>query len=427
MTDEHPPGWMSTTLGESATRIRNGIFAARPNDDGRGTPILRISAVRDGRVRVDDVKYVQEIDRTRVDDFTVDQGDLLLTRYNGSRHLVGICGLVPAHEGPILHPDKLIRVVLPSAIDSRFVAYQLESAKTRRFLEPRIRTTAGQSGISGADVKAIPLVLPPIEEQRRIVDILEGHVSRLEAADQRLRDVAVRAVAFGRSRLDALTESFAARHVPLADLVHGVEAGRSFGSSARPAGPDEWGIIKVSAMTWGEFRSSENKLVTEVDRIDRRYEIKPNDILVSRANTTEYVGAPVLVRDTRPRLLLSDKSLRLIPRQDCLPDYIVRVLSAPRARRQMSLRATGTKDSMRNISQSVLLSIEVPWVDLDDQAELIAVASDVDLYVNRARRGAADGLVRSGLLRGALLQAAFSDRLSGAAIDTEIIEELASV
>ncbi|TFV54440.1 hypothetical protein E4P41_18885 [Geodermatophilus sp. DF01-2] len=65
------------------------------------------------------------------------------------------------------------------------------------------------------------------------------------------------------------------------------------------------------------------------DRVDPRFEIAPGDVLVSRANTTAYVGAPVLVRATPQRRLLSDKSLRLAPRSDVNREWLVTELSAP--------------------------------------------------------------------------------------------------
>ena len=178
-----PPGWTGTTLGEVAHSIRNGLFASRPTDTSPGVPMLRISAVRDGRVELGGAKFVSNVDDEKISKFSITAGDLLLTRYNGSRRLVGISGIVGPHVGPVLHPDKLIRIRLNAGVaDSRFVNMQLASPAARAFLEPRIRTTAGQSGISGADVRSIPLVLPGLLEQRRIVEILEDHFSHLDAA-----------------------------------------------------------------------------------------------------------------------------------------------------------------------------------------------------------------------------------------------------
>lgn len=144
---------------------------------------------------------------------------------------------------------------------------------------------------------------------------------------------------------------------------------------------------------------------------------------MSRANTSEYVGASVLVGDVRPRLLLSDKSLRLVPKPGVRPDWLHEVLQSRGVRRQMSALATGTKDSMRNISQQALLSIEVPDTPESGQG---AVVEECRRASDAARSLRADLNVaqrRAASLRQALLAAAFSGRLTDASSDTEAIEE----
>ncbi|MEV0974474.1 restriction endonuclease subunit S [Microtetraspora glauca] len=165
----------------------------------------------------------------------------------------------------------------------------------------------------------------------------------------------------------------------LGDLLLRIEAGKSFTCEPRPAEDDEWGIVKVSAMTWGTFRESENKAVPAYREINPAYEIRPGDILVSRANTEEYVGAPVLVGDCRPRLLLSDKSLRLVPSSELNRSWLLHVLKSPTVRKAISARATGTKDSMRNISQQALSEIEVLVPPADEQQR---TAEDLESYLS---------------------------------------------
>jgi len=199
-----PRGWEVRSLGEVAHTVRNGVFASRPTETPPGVAMLRISAVRDGRIDLSGARFVDDLDDATIAKFSIAPGDLLLTRYNGSRRLVGISGIVGPHVGPVLHPDKLIRVRVDAAIaDSRFVNYQLTGPAARAFLEPRIRTTAGQSGVSGSDVRSIPLALPSLTEQRRIVEILEDHLSRLDAAQQQLRVAAARSL---RLRTSVLAE-----------------------------------------------------------------------------------------------------------------------------------------------------------------------------------------------------------------------------
>lgn len=167
--------------------------------------------------------------------------------------------------------------------------------------------------------------------------------------------------------------------VRLGDILLSIEAGKSFTCDPRPAGSDEWGIIKVSAMTWGRFDATQNKAVPADKDVDPRYEIRSGDLLVSRANTEAYVGAPVLVDECRPRLLLSDKSMRLDPASMINKRWLLHILSSPIVRRQVSAKSSGTKAAMRNISQQALKDIVIPLPPADEQRRIAdAVGRELD-------------------------------------------------
>ena len=109
-------------------------------------------------------------------------------------------------------------------------------------------------------------------------------------------------------------------------------------------------------MSWGRFLQDENKAIPAECHIDPKNEIRAGDLLISRANTADLVGATVLVDNTRPHLLLSDKSLRLVIRMGVDKSWLNIVLRSPSVRRQFADRATGTSDSMRNLSQPKILA-----------------------------------------------------------------------
>lgn len=278
-------------------------------------------------------------------------------------------------------------------INARFLKYALDQADYRPYVTGTTRLKLTKSAMT-----QIPLPLPPLPEQRRIADAIEEQLSRLDAATSTFRVLRLRLDALERSVLmHALAEGEERR---LGDLLEGIEAGRSFGGAGGPAGPEEWGVIRVSAMTWGDFEPDRNKMVPAEDA-DARWEIRQGDLLLSRANTTDYVGAAVLVRETRPRLLLSDKSLRLLVKPDVDKSWLLRALSAPQSRRQISAVATGTSDSMRNVSQEKLRAITLRVPPSDRQATIAQrIESELQRIVdlrkalNAAERGAS-GLRRS--------------------------------
>ncbi|NYD85750.1 restriction endonuclease subunit S [Cellulomonas oligotrophica] len=303
------------------------------------------------------------------------------------------------------------------AVDLRYLEHYLNWFDYRGFANGTTRLKLTQ-----AAMKRIPVMLPEIEEQRQIVDILEDHLSRLDAANAYLDAAQRRVTSLEKSILREGIECTPDR-VALGRLIARVEAGRSFGGSAPPADPSEWGVVKVSAMTWGEFRQGENKAVP-AERADPRFEIKQGDLLVSRANTSAYVGASVLVGETRRRLLLSDKSLRLVPHPGVDAEWLHLALSAPSARKQISDHATGTKDSMRNISQASLLAVEVPNISLDEQLAQVKHVRAAQSAVNRLSSEVRTSAARTQTARRSLLAAAFSGRLTGRSSDLDHTGEL---
>jgi type I restriction enzyme S subunit len=87
--------------------------------------------------------------------------------------------------------------------------------------------------------------------------------------------------------------------------------------------------------------------------------VKPNDLLFSRANTSELVGAVAYVSDCPPNLLLPDKLWRFVWKNpDTIhPLFIWFLFQSGPARREIGNRATGTSGSMKSISKAKLNGI----------------------------------------------------------------------
>jgi type I restriction enzyme S subunit len=172
---ELPEGWVWAKLDQLLSFLRNGI-SKKPNAES-GTPILRISAVRPMSVNTEDVRFLDS-EPNEFADYVLSPGDLLFTRYNGNPKLAGVCGVVRSLPRKTVHPDKLIRAkIIPFSSLPTFLEIVLNVGYSRIFLASRVRTTAGQAGISGSDVRSIPLPLPPLVEQKHIVEEVERCLS----------------------------------------------------------------------------------------------------------------------------------------------------------------------------------------------------------------------------------------------------------
>ena len=173
-----PEDWTWASLDQLLSLLRNGI-SAKPDAES-GLPILRISAVRPLSVNLAETRYLNA-DASDYSDYALRAGDLLFTRYNGNPELVGVCGVVPPLTSPFVHPDKLIRCkLLSSGAFPDFVAIMANVGPSRDYLAKRVRTTAGQAGISGGDLKGLPIPLAPLAEQTRIVAEVARRLSVVE-------------------------------------------------------------------------------------------------------------------------------------------------------------------------------------------------------------------------------------------------------
>lgn len=187
--------WLETSLGAVITEMRNGI-SNKPDENPLGYKILRISAVRPFLLDTSDHRIIS-LDKETISLYSLQKGDILFTRYNGSFEFVGACAVFLEDQETFVYPDKLIRVrtdetkVLP-----QFLALTCSSKPSRKQIEGFIKSSAGQKGVSGKDLKTVKLALPSIAEQSEIVrrveklfafaDRLEERLSQAQEAVQKL-------------------------------------------------------------------------------------------------------------------------------------------------------------------------------------------------------------------------------------------------
>ncbi|WP_416676933.1 restriction endonuclease subunit S [Egbenema bharatensis] len=176
-----PDTWEWVSLDQLLYSLRNGL-ARKPADELPGIPILRISAVRAMEVNIDDVRFYRPDSSEEIDSYLIEAGDILFTRYNGNQHFVGVCGLVSERVDKLLYPDKLIRgrLVNKDLCLPKFLEIVCNVGVSRAHIEQHIKTSAGQHGIAGSDLKSTPIPLPPVAEQKAIVEIVGNQFSALK-------------------------------------------------------------------------------------------------------------------------------------------------------------------------------------------------------------------------------------------------------
>ncbi len=166
------------------------------------------------------------------------------------------------------------------------------------------------------------------------------------------------------------------RWVLLEELLADSESGWSPKCDAEPRRNGEWGVLKVSAVTWGVFKPEENKRLPSSLESRPECEVKPGDFMLSRANTAELVARSVIAPDDCPeKLLMSDKIVRLKFLDDKLKPWVNLVNNSDLARAYYKARATGTSDSMRNVSRQVIHELPIPLPPIQVQERVLQTLS----------------------------------------------------
>ncbi|MEA3277243.1 MAG: restriction endonuclease subunit S [Pseudomonadota bacterium] len=150
-------------------------------------------------------------------------------------------------------------------------------------------------------------------------------------------------------------------------------AGWSLRAENRPASDGEWGVLKVSAVSWGEFRSFENKALPTSLAPRPQYEVMQGDFLLSRANTADLVARSVVVGTTPSRLMMSDKIIRL-HLDSSLVDirYLNLFNNSSFARAYYAKEAGGTSSSMKNVSRKQIALLPVALPPRPEQSRIVA-------------------------------------------------------
>lgn len=369
-----------------------------------GPRVVRLQNIGDGRF-VDEKAHISEEHFESLRAHEVMAGDLLVASLG--EVLPRAC-LAPASLGPAIVKADCIRVRLSDEVDPRWVLYSMQRPEVRRWADEH-RHGVGRPRLGLRVIRQIPVPLPPIEEQLRIVDLLEDHLSRLDAADAYL-DAAQRRETFLHNQL--LESELAAvdvNQVPLAELLTiGLANGRSV-----PTQQGGFPVLRLTALRDGRIDLAERKSgAWTADEADR-FLVQHGDFLISRGNgSLRLVGRGGLVVDQPDPVAFPDTLIRARPDANRITsEFLALVWNAPGVRRQIE-KAAKTTAGIYKVNQKDLNAVSVPAPSVEDQHRVVAAVSESRDALAKLAAEMDRGVRRSAALRRSLLAAAFSGRLT---------------
>ena len=292
------------------------------------------------------------------------------------------------------------KILVPrKGVDPKYAYYQLLSIEL---------PTKGYARHFG-ELSKRSFVLPPLDEQRRIVALLDAATARVTE----LRELGLRHSKLETEMQSAIVESLLAPQRGwdtrlLNEWCSEIGTG-PFGSLVHKADYVETGIPLVNPMNMkeGQIVESDIKRVSPSKAVElNRYILKTGDIVLGRRGE---MGRCAVVRSEHDGWICGTGSFFLRPNEDCSPDLLALWLSSRQGRSALCSISSGT--TMDNLGNRELGLLQVAFPDRPTQDDVVSRASALEGLVSEMQIQQHDRSLLLESLQQSILEAAFAGAL----------------
>ncbi len=299
-------------------------------------------------------------------------------------------------------------------VERRFLGHYLNAVDYRGLANGTTRLKLTQ-----AAMKRIPVPVPPLDEQCRIIDLLEDHLSRLDAADAYLDTTRRRLDAMERSALAGCREGDL---WPLAKVTQ-IQGGIQKQQKRRPL-DNAFPFLRVANVTPRGLDLADVHQVELFQGELSRLRLLRGDLLVVEGNgSASQIGRAALWDGSIDDCVHQNHLIRVRPLDGLLPEYLEAVWNSPQNRAALTDIASSSS-GLHTLSVSKLKLLSIPVPSPDRQRDLVAAVSEIRSARARLGSALAEASPRSAALRRSLLAAAFSGRLTERAPDVSHLGEM---
>jgi type I restriction enzyme S subunit len=325
-----------------------------------------------------------------------------------------------------------ITVLRPkTGTNARYLRYIVQSEMFRQLGVGAMTGAGGLKRVPDDFTRDFKTVWPGTLDQERIANFLDDKTARIDAliaekerlllALEEWQAAELTRLCFGQ---ETATEGTGNRWIPalpigwrlvrLKHLVSGIEQGWSPECEARLAGEDEWAVLKAGAANGGVFRESEHKTLPGHLEPILDLEVKPGDVLATRASgTADYVGSVAFVYSTRPKLMLSDKNFRFKFNKTppLLPELLAWMCNTRPLREQILQFVGGAEGLAKNIGSGNFREIWLAVPPMKEQPRIIILLKERREQLEKLKHHLDEHIARLREYRSSLISAAVTGEL----------------
>lgn len=218
-------------------------------------------------------------------------------------------------------------------------------------------------------LKGVQIFYPDTRVQNDVVKILDKVSSIVDARRRELQ------------KLDELIKSrfiemfgIINEEVPLSYYIASLNAGKSLASEEESTNK----VLKTGAVTYDYFDATQTKNLPRDYEPQENHRVNAGDVIISRMNTAELVGAAAYVWNVPEHIYLPDRLWKAEIKGTANPIFLWQVLIQSSTKENIRRIASGTSGSMKNISKLGLIEIRVVKAPIELQNQFAAFVQQVD-------------------------------------------------
>lgn len=407
MTDL-PGHWRRESLADLAA---DGVFVdgdwveSKDQDPAGSVRLTQLADVGVATFRDRSDRWMREDQARALGCTRLRPGDILIARMPDP---IGRACLVPDNIGAAVTAVDvaILRLTRPD-VDARYVMWAINGPA---FYQSVVALESGttRKRISRRNLSQLQLPVPPLEEQRRIIDLLEDHLSRLDAADAALGAAKRRLVALEQTILAGIY----ARGVPeplgeLAEIQGGIQK-----QPKRTPIDNAFPFLRVANVTSAGLDLGDVHSIELFPGELEKLRLRPGDLLVVEGNgSASQIGRAAIWDGSIEDCVHQNHLIRVRASETVSPTYLEAVWNSPQNRRELTELASSTS-GLHTLSVSKLKRLKIPLLPPDEQDAAVATVAEIRAARGRLQEALLTATTRSGGLRRALLAAAFSGQLT---------------
>ena len=403
-------GWCRAELQTLTTTFADGDWIETKDQSDSGIRLIQTGNVGDGvfKDRAEKARFINEETFKRIRCTEIHAGDCLISRLPDP---VGRACIIPeTGERMITAVDCTILRFDRSTVLPEFFVY---FAQSRDYLSEIAALSTGTTRprVSRANLGRVTIPLPPLDEQKRIVTVLDEAFEGLARARANAE-----ANLAGAQELysNALEQALLECSAPFSDLGSHVDqlVGYAFKSSDFTENPADIRLMRGDNIVPGGIRWEGTKH-WRADRVDdfERYFLQPHDVLIAMDRTWIKAGIKfaVVAEEDTPSLLVQ-RVARLRARSTILVDFLAALIRSRDFERYVLSIQTGTGVPHISGGQINAFPVRVPAIEI--QAKIMDRLNAILSAAVEIATNIQSSATELQTLRKALLEKAFSGKLT---------------